>query len=105
MPERISGENFSREVLDSQIPVIADFYSDSCVPCKRISPILSKLESEYAGRLKVVKINANFEEELVSKYNISVTPTILFFNKGEETDRLKGAVTREDITAITDRLI
>ena len=62
MPAKITAAEFDSEVLGVSVPVLADFYSDSCVPCKRMSPILSQLESEYADKLKVVKINTNFEQ-------------------------------------------
>ena len=65
MPARVNGENFETEVISSEIPVLVDFYSDSCIPCKKIAPVLSKLESEYADRLKIVKVNAAFDDELV----------------------------------------
>ena len=56
MPARISKDEFGSEVLGSDIPVLADFYSDSCIPCKRMSPILSQLETEYSDKIKIVKI-------------------------------------------------
>ena len=64
MAERVSAAEFDSKVLASKIPVLVDFYSDSCIPCKRLSPVLSQLESEYAGRLGIVKVNVNFESEL-----------------------------------------
>lgn len=64
MPTRISKDNFEKEVLQADKTVLADFYSDSCVPCKRLSPVLFALEEEYAEKLKIVKININFDSEL-----------------------------------------
>ena len=102
MPARVNGENFEAEVLSSEIPVLVDFYSDSCVPCKKIAPVLSKLETEYEGRLKIVKINTNFDEELVEKYGIEATPTLVLLNKGDEVSRLKGAVGRDEIVSLIE---
>ena len=102
MPARVNGENFETEVLSSEIPVLVDFYSDSCVPCKKIAPVLSKLETEYEGRLKIVKINTNFDEELVEKYGIEATPTLVLLNKGDEVSRLKGAVGRDEIVSLIE---
>ncbi|WP_044974765.1 thioredoxin domain-containing protein [Ruminococcus sp. HUN007] len=104
MPARVNKENFDAEVLSSEIPVLVDFFSDSCVPCKKIALVLSKLESEYADRLKIVKVNVNFDEELAVKYNIEATPTLLLLNKGDEVSRLKGAVSKDEIVSLTDKI-
>ena len=60
MAVKVSIDNFENEVLKSEKPVLADFYSDSCIPCKMLSPVLSQVESEYQDRIKVAKINVNF---------------------------------------------
>lgn len=59
MPQRVSKDNFQREVLSADTLVLADFYSDSCIPCKRLSPVLFELEKEYEDKLKIAKINVN----------------------------------------------
>ena len=105
MPAKISTAEFDNEVLASDLPVLADFYSDSCIPCKRMSPILSKLENEYENKVKLVKINTNFEKELVERYNILAAPTLILFDKGQEISRLRGAVKKEDITALIDQIL
>lgn len=105
MPAKISTAEFDNEVLASDLPVLADFYSDSCIPCKRMSPILSKLENEYENKVKLVKINTNFEKELVERYNILAAPTLILFDKGQEVSRLRGAVKKEDITALIDKIL
>ncbi|MCR4890174.1 MAG: thioredoxin family protein [Ruminococcus sp.] len=105
MPAKISTAEFDNEVLASDLPVLADFYSDSCIPCKRMSPILSKLENEYENKVKLVKINTNFEKELVERYNILAAPTLILFDKGQEVSRLRGAVKKEDITALIDQIL
>ena len=105
MPARITSAEFDSEVLASELPVLADFYSDSCIPCKRMSPVLSKLEAEYDGRLKLVKINTNFEKELVEKYSVLAAPTLILFKNGTEVSRLRGAVKKEEITALIENNI
>ena len=105
MPARIGKDEFETEVLKSPIPVLADFYSDSCIPCKRMAPILSQLETEYENKLKVVKINTNFEKELVEKYGIMAAPTFVFFKNGEETARIRGAVKKDELISHIDSLI
>ena len=100
MPARISNSEFDTEVLASELPVLADFYSDSCIPCKRMSPILSQLETEYADKIKIVKINTNFEKELVEKYSIQAAPTLILFNKGAEVSRIRGAAKKDEIITL-----
>ena len=100
MPKSISNAEFDTEVLASELPVLADFYSDSCIPCKRMSPILSQLEVEYADKIKIVKIITNFEKELVDKYNILAAPTLILFNKGEEVSRIRGAAKKDEIITL-----
>ena len=101
MPTRISKDNFEKEVLQADKTVLADFYSDSCVPCKRLSPVLFALEEEYAEKLKIVKININFDSELAEKYEVQAAPTLVFFKNGAEISRLRGAVKQAEIKEVT----
>lgn len=105
MPERIGGADFPEKVLAADIPVLVDFYSDSCIPCKRMSPLLSRLEEEYAGRLRIAKVNVSFEKELVEKYEVQAAPTLIFFRGGEEADRIRGAVTKEQLIEAIEKII
>lgn len=104
MAERVSLENFEAEVLQADKAVLADFYSDSCVPCKRMSPVLADIEEDYADNLKVVKININFDGELAEKYDVQAVPTLIFFKNGAEAARLIGLVKKSDIEAIINTL-
>ena len=103
MPTRISKDNFEKEVLQADKTVLADFYSDSCVPCKRLSPVLFALEEEYAEKLKIVKININFDSELAEKYEVQAAPTLVFFKNGEEVSRLRGAVKQAEIKEVIEK--
>ena len=80
MAKRVSSEDFEAEVLGSDLPVVVEFYSDSCIPCKQLSPILGGLEDDYEDQVKVVKVNVNFDaglaqnlpgvyDDLFSKYS------------------------------------
>lgn len=104
MPQRVSKDNFQSEVLSADTLVLADFYSDSCIPCKRLSPVLFELEKEYEGKLKIAKINVNFDSELASEYEVQAAPTLVFFKNGEEKERLRGAVKKSEIIEVTDNL-
>jgi thioredoxin 1 len=104
MSVRVSGENFEAEVLKSEKAVLADFYSDSCVPCKRLSPVLADIEDEFGDKIKVVKININFDGDLAEKYEVQAAPTLVFFKSGEEVSRLRGAVKKAEITDVINNL-
>lgn len=97
MAVRINADIFEAEVLQSDIPVLADFYSDSCVPCKRLSPVLAEVEEEYTDSIKVVKININFDTELAERYEVQAAPTLILYKDGKEADRLRGAIKKADI--------
>ena len=90
MAKRVDTAGFNANVLGAATPVLVDFYSDSCVPCKRLTPQLSKLEAAREGALEVVKVNTNFDSELVERYNVMSTPTLVLFNQGEEVARTSG---------------
>ena len=97
MAVRINADSFEAEVLQSDIPVLADFYSDSCVPCKRLSPVLAEVEEEYTDSIKVVKININLDTELAERYEVQAAPTLILYKDGKEADRLRGAIKKADI--------
>lgn len=104
MAIRVNGENFPEEVLKADGIVLADFYSDSCVPCKRMSPLLAEVEEAYPKGFKLVKININFDGALAEQYEVQAAPTLIFFKNGEEQARLRGAVKKSEITEMIDSL-
>ena len=87
----VTAGNFVKEVLESEGPVIVDFWADWCNPCKVILPVLQEIEKDYAGGIKVAKINADEEISLVHRHRINSLPTILLFVKGSEVSRFMGA--------------
>lgn len=97
MAKRVSSDDFASEVLESEIPVIVEFYSDSCIPCKQLSPILGGIEDDYEDRVKIVKVNVNFDDKLAEQYEVAASPTLLFFKNGEENGRIRGLVKRPEI--------
>lgn len=105
MAKRIGGEEFQAEVLEADVPVIVEFYSDSCIPCKQLSPILGGIEDDYEDKVKVVKVNVNFDSELSEKYEVAASPTLLFFKNGEEVERTRGLVKRDAIEEIINHII
>lgn len=104
MAVRVNGEDFGREVLEAKGLVLADFYSDSCVPCKRLSPVLAEIEEEYGESISAVKININFDAELAEQYGVTAVPTIVFFKNGAEASRLGSPIKKADIAAVIENL-
>ena len=93
MSRRVTAAEFAEAIAEGT--VLADFYSDSCIPCKRVSPILAELEDE--GHFSLVKVNVAYEQELTEQYEVQAAPTLILFRDGKETDRIRGAATKEDI--------
>ena len=92
MSVRANKDTFESEINEAVKLVIADFYSDSCVPCKRMSPLLAETEEENPEGIKLVKLNINFDGETAQKYNVTSVPTLVFFKDGAEKARLTGVV-------------
>ena len=91
----VTNDNFKAEVLESDIPVLADFWAEWCVPCKMVGPILEQMAEEYQGKIKVAKINVDEQGELASNYNIVSIPTILLFHNGAVAKQQIGAVPKK----------
>lgn len=91
----VTSENFQKEVLESDLPVLADFWAEWCVPCKMLGPVLEKMAHDYAGKIKVAKINVDEHGELATQFNIVSIPTIILFHKGQPAKQQIGAVPRK----------
>ena len=99
MVNMFNESNFEAEVLKSDIPVFVDFYADWCGPCKMMSPVIDKLSEEYAGRIKVGKVNVDENSDLAMKYGIMSIPNMVFFKNGEVVDRVVGAIPKPQMQA------
>ena len=86
----ITKENFEKEVLKSDIPVLVDFWATWCGPCRMLAPIIEEIAEDYDGKVKVGKINVDEEQELAVKFGIASIPTVLLFKDGEITDKSIG---------------
>ncbi len=85
MAKRVNAEEFEAEVLKASLPVIVEFYSDSCIPCKQLSPVLGGIEDDYEDKLIVVKVNVNFDAELAQKYEVAASPNPFVFQRGKRS--------------------
>lgn len=91
MAEIFNDENFEQEVMQAKIPVMVDFYADWCNPCKRIAPVIQELAEEYAGKIKIGKVNVDESPTSASRFHIMAVPTMLILVHGEIKDRIEGA--------------
>lgn len=105
MAERIYSDDFQTKVLDSPVPVLVDFYSDSCIACKKLAPTLCDVEEDYEGKVNVFKVNTGYDTKLVQEYEILSNPTLIFFKDGEAVDRQIGAKDYDELTDWIDGLI
>ena len=91
----VTHENFKTEVLESDIPVLADFWAEWCVPCKMIAPIFEKLAQEYEGKIRFGKLNIDENRKVATQYQVMSIPTLLVFKNGKLIDRIVGAMPRQ----------
>lgn len=90
MIQEVKNDDFQREVLASQVPVIVDFWSPGCGPCRLQEPILHEIDGEAEGRLEIRKVNVWDEAELASRYNVNAVPTLLIFQQGQVVKTMIG---------------
>ncbi|MBE6619375.1 MAG: thioredoxin [Ruminococcaceae bacterium] len=96
----ITKENFEKEVINSDIPVLVDFFATWCGPCRMLAPVIEEIAKEYEGRVKVCKINVDDEGELAMRYGIASIPTVLLFKDGQVTDKSLGYVPKSRLESM-----
>ena len=94
---KFTDSNFKTDVLESDIPVLVDFYADWCGPCKMMSPLIDELAEENQGSYKIGKLDVDTEQDSAKKYNVMTIPTMIIFKNGKEVDRVVGVVPKEQL--------
>jgi thioredoxin 1 len=101
----ISDSTFDQEVLQSDVPVLVDFWAPWCGPCRAIAPVIDELSGDYAGKLKVAKCNVDDNPKTPSRYGIRAIPTLIIFKDGNVSEQITGAVAKSQITAAVDKAV
>ena len=98
----VSDESFDSEVLNSDVPVLVDYWAEWCGPCKVIAPVLVEIASEYNGKIKVCKLDIDANEATPPKYGIRGIPTLMLFKNGNVEATKVGALSKSQLTAFLD---
>ena len=101
----VTDTNFKSEVLESSVPVLVDFWAEWCGPCKMITPIVEELAQEYAGKVKIAKVNVEEAAQTATNYGIMSIPTLMFFQNGKVAEQIVGVVSKDALKTKIERLI
>jgi thioredoxin 1 len=100
--QHVTDDNFGTEVLQSEVPVLVDYWAEWCGPCKSIAPVLEAVAKEYDGRLKIAKINVDENQTTPAKFGIRGIPTLMLFKNGNVEATKVGALSKSQLTAFLD---
>ncbi len=102
----LTDENFKKEILESKLPCLVDFWAEWCGPCRRVSPIVEEIADEYRGKCKVAKLNVDEGQKTASSYGVMSIPTLMIFKDGKVAEQIVGAVGKAEIkTKIEEHLV
>ncbi|MCB9029864.1 MAG: thioredoxin [Deltaproteobacteria bacterium] len=101
----IGDADFEEQVLNSDVPVLVDFWAPWCGPCKSIAPVLEEMAGDYAGKVKFVKLNVDDNPQTPTKYGVRGIPNLVLFKGGEVVEQIVGAVPKEQLTSAVDKVV
>ncbi|MBC8121187.1 MAG: thioredoxin [Gemmatimonadaceae bacterium] len=99
----VSDSTFKNEVLDSELPVLVDFWAPWCGPCRMVAPVVEEIAQQYDGKLKVVKVNTDENPQVASQYGIRSIPTLMVFKGGVKVDMVVGAVPKTTLATTLEK--
>lgn len=105
MVQEIDSESFKKEVEESELPVIIDFFADWCMPCQMMKPVFEELSKEFEGKMKFVKVNTDNAPDISQRYDINGIPCLVVTKKGEEVKRFTGFMPKEALKPKIEELI
>ena len=97
--------SFKVDVLDSEVPVLGDFWAPWCGPCRMVAPVVEEIAAQYEGQLKVVKVNTDDNPGIASQYGIRSIPTLMIFKNGEKVDTVVGAVPKTTLSKAVEQYL
>ena len=104
-PQAVTDAEFTDEVLNSDLPVLVDFWADWCGPCKMVAPVVEELAADYDGKLKVMKVDVDASPLTASTYSIRSIPTLLIFKDGKPVQQVVGAVPKQMLQEKIDLVV
>jgi thioredoxin 1 len=105
MSAEVSDSTFKQEVLESDLPVLVDFWAPWCGPCRMVGPVVEEIAGQYEGKLKVVKLNTDENPSIASEYGIRSIPTLMVFKDGQRVDMVVGAVPKTTLANTLEKYI
>jgi len=101
----VTADNFETEVVNSEQPVLVDFWAEWCGPCRMVGPVIDQLATQYDGKIKIGKLNVDDQGELASKFKVMSIPTIMLFKNGEVVEKVVGARSKDEFEKMIDKHI
>jgi thioredoxin 1 len=101
----VTDQNFESEVLNSELPVVVDFWAEWCAPCRQIAPIVKELAGEYEGKVKIVKMNIDENPAAPGRYGVRAIPTLLAFQGGQVVEQMQGARPKSSLEEMVQKLV
>jgi thioredoxin 1 len=102
---QVTDSTFKEEVLDSEVPVLVDFWAPWCGPCRMVAPVVEEISAQYEGQLKVVKVNTDENPNVASQYGIRSIPTLMIFKGGQKVDMVVGAVPKTTLANTLEKYL
>ena len=103
--KHITDSSFDQDVLQSQKPVLVDFWAEWCAPCRMIAPIIDQIAGDFSSNATVVKLNVDDNTATAQRYGIKGIPTLILFSEGKEVERVVGATSKESITRMMEKYV
>lgn len=101
----VTDASFKEDVLDSDVPVLVDFWAPWCGPCRMVAPVVDEIAEQYAGKVKVVKLNTDENPNIASQYGIRSIPTLMIFKGGQRVDMVVGAVPKTTLANTLEKYL
>jgi len=102
---QVTDESFQKDILESEVPALLDFWAAWCGPCRAIAPVIDELAGTYEGKLRVGKMNVDENPKTPGKYGIRAIPTLIFYKNGEVAEQITGAVSKSQIEETIKKLL